>query len=586
MNIIRKALILLLLALPLTVSAASFVLTHCDGQPDPNQRGYSGRSASISAATAFSADYMRKLEGSKLTQIRFYLDTLKNLNSVSVWIKTDSVMNKSILTSVEVENPQQGWNTVTLAEPIRVNNMGKMFVGYTFQQTGRCFAAKQCQSHRYEDGFWLADGQLWNDYSDQYNALCIEVVAEEYTAYEPDLMLSDLSLDKPYYTVGDTVRASFEVINFGQKAVSDIALSIDVDGSELKSLNKAVALNSGMSTMIDVYFLAPTDVTANGQLHITATHVNGASDGFPADNIAASWLNAFSTFYPRCVVAEEGTGTWCAFCPRGIVGMEAMKEAYPDSFVGISVHTKDEMTIDGYAAFCQFTSYPMVVMDRMLYGFDPNQDDLQALYDYQRAREAFADFSFDATVNSYSSVVKGSATVQFDFDSHNTDYRWVCILTEDSVTGYTQLNAYAGGGYGEMGGFEDRDRYIDDMIFSDVARAVYPSLSGEAGDLPSSITKGTIYSYDFCFDVPDSVQNMAKLSLAVLLVDAHSGMVINAHKRPLQVISSINGITTESTPRYYSLSGMPLSKPTRGIVIEQRGEKTIKRVVKYSGFGF
>lgn len=579
MNINKLTLIFLLLTLSLTTSAANFVLTHCEGQPDSLQRGYTGQASNISVATAFSADYMKKLEGTRLTEIRFYLDTLKNMNSLAVWMKTDSLNNEATLVSVDVANPVKGWNTVSLPNPIEVKSMGKLFVGYTFNQTGRCYTAKQCQSHKVADGFWMIYGTLWTDYSDQYNALCIEVVADNYEARDCDVALSTVSLDKPFYTVGDSVKASLDITNFGLTTTDQITFKLTVDGTELATIHQAARLASGISSNVTLSFRTPTSIVANGLLNITATHIDQATDSYADDNTATTRLNAFSTFYARNVVAEEGTGTWCAYCPRGIVGMEHMKATYPDTFVGISVHHNDEMSIEGYSTFCQYTSYPMVVIDRLMYGYDPNIDDLQALYDYQREQQTFADFSYEASIDAAAATVSGSATVSFDFDCNEADYRWVAILTEDSVTGYQQLNAYAGGGNGEMGGFEDRDRYIDDMVYNDVARKVYPSFEGEQASVPTTISKDTPYTYAFSFSLPETIQNQTKLWLSILLVDGYSGMVVNAHKFPLEGGSSIRSIITTSTPRYYSLSGIRLTKPGRGIVIEQQDGKTTKHIV-------
>ena len=55
-----------------------------------------------------------------------------------------------------------------------------------------------------------------------------------------------------------------------------------------------------------------------------------------------------STHYPRTVVYEEGTGTWCGWCPLGGFLLDELGRQHPDRFVGIAVHRNDEMATYTY----------------------------------------------------------------------------------------------------------------------------------------------------------------------------------------------------------------------------------------------
>ena len=44
----------------------------------------------------------------------------------------------------------------------------------------------------------------------------------------------------------------------------------------------------------------------------------------------------------KIVVGEEGTGTWCGWCPRGSVAMNWMDEKYYGYWQGIAVHNNDD----------------------------------------------------------------------------------------------------------------------------------------------------------------------------------------------------------------------------------------------------
>ena len=46
--------------------------------------------------------------------------------------------------------------------------------------------------------------------------------------------------------------------------------------------------------------------------------------------------------FNRKVVMEEGTGTWCGYCPEGMATILRMKEKYPDNFIAVAIHDDDD----------------------------------------------------------------------------------------------------------------------------------------------------------------------------------------------------------------------------------------------------
>src|SRR6185436_18936209 len=62
--------------------------------------------------------------------------------------------------------------------------------------------------------------------------------------------------------------------------------------------------------------------------------------------------------------AEEGTGTWCGWCPRGAVYLDYMTSTYPAQFAGVAVHTSDVMTVPAYDQGLGLNAFPSVRIDR------------------------------------------------------------------------------------------------------------------------------------------------------------------------------------------------------------------------------
>ena len=76
---------------------------------------------------------------------------------------------------------------------------------------------------------------------------------------------------------------------------------------------------------------------------------NGAVDSDTTNNQITKTVNVVNEIFPKAVVYEEGTGTWCGWCVRGHVGLKDMYHNHPDgSFIGIAVHNADPMVLTEY----------------------------------------------------------------------------------------------------------------------------------------------------------------------------------------------------------------------------------------------
>lgn len=66
----------------------------------------------------------------------------------------------------------------------------------------------------------------------------------------------------------------------------------------------------------------------------------------------------------KVVLVEEGTGTWCQWCPRGDMYAKELQANYPGQFVFVAVHINDIMQDDAYAEAMPFEGIPNGWMDR------------------------------------------------------------------------------------------------------------------------------------------------------------------------------------------------------------------------------
>lgn len=287
-----------------------------------------------------------------------------------------------------------------------------------------------------------------------------------------------------------------------------------------------------------------------------------------------------------------------------------MNTNYPGSFIGIAVHgdSYDPMRIgvedylSGLMDNFGMGGFPNCVVNRnVLTAGDPANIEMY----YTRIREAeknnngvMVTAEYDATTDE----INVHTDMYFSEKVENADYRLAYVLieddvhvssddpgiSEDQIVAYSQVNYYAGGGNGEMGGFEDKPSVIpaDQMWYNDVARGIYPDLKGEGGILPETVEEGELYTHNTVLSFPENVVRRENVSVAVLLLDKN-GLVANADKTEIKGVTSgidiVDGVVETSTDdAFYTLGGVRVSNPAKGIYI-QNGRKIVFECSDFDG---
>ena len=277
--------------------------------------------------------------------------------------------------------------------------------------------------------------------------------------------------------------------------------------------------------------------------------------------------------YPRTVVYEEGTGTWCGFCPAGIVLMEKLKKAHPDNFICIAVHRGDRMEISGYRSLA-FSGLPRYWVNRI--------ETRGILFD--DAEEQFlvdatpSEGKVEASLTELSDRhLKLSVKTTLGFTTTEANYRLAYVVTEDSVGPYSQKNYFPNDGlYGEiMAEWRDLSTNVP-WKFCDVAREIYPTFSGQKYSVPSSMEQGVPSSYDFDVWLPSNLRDRNNAHIVVLLIDGATGRIVNATQLSLAVPTKIPSVRAyDKAPHIYDLAGRRHSDLQRGLNIVN-GRKVIR----------
>lgn len=147
-----------------------------------------------------------------------------------------------------------------------------------------------------------------------------DIIAEEERALDAARMIPGL------LKVGETLVVQGEIYNNGKKDLVGVNVDFTIDGKTYSESMPKEDIMSGwsMTSVIETKFTPTKPGIYPYVLNI---------------KVGNETLEREGELYvaQRNVVVEEGTGTWCGYCPRGTVAIKRMNEKYPDQFIGIAV---------------------------------------------------------------------------------------------------------------------------------------------------------------------------------------------------------------------------------------------------------
>src|SRR5690606_34885604 len=203
--------------------------------------------------------------------------------------------------------------------------------------------------------------------------------------------------------------------NDGTDHIATIPVTIGV--GETAIVNHPTALNYSSATLYNI--------------EITVTEVNSSTDPDMSNNSQMTSIRAISQNGGTKVLIEEGTGTWCQWCPRGAVAMEYMYNNYSDKFVGIAVHEgipqwPDPMQVTAYANGSNFSGYPSMHIDRVIKDESVSQEIMEYYVLLRSARPNPVSIGIETILSGQELTVEASATFYSNFT--NANFRLAAII--------------------------------------------------------------------------------------------------------------------------------------------------------------
>ena len=350
-----------------------------------------------------------------------------------------------------------------------------------------------------------------------------------------------------------------EVMNYGLNPQSNFDISYSINGGTTVTENISATVDGG-ETYIYTYTATEdfSNISANS---ITSTTSLTGDENTANDELSQDYY--LMGFAPKkAVVYEEGTGTWCGWCVRGIVGLKDMAHYHADStWIGIAVHNADPMTLAEYDSeiSASIGGYPSGLIDRQATEVDPGLSTLESAYASKVIDIPLAKVEISAqSWNAGTREITLDVTSTFGIDV-TVDYNMSAIIVENGITGasYTQANYYSTSAEsidlidweGINYKFKPNPIAASDMVYDHVGRALLGGFDGVGGDIPSSAIYNTPYTHSFTYTLPAGYDEN-NIELVGLILDNGTGEIVNAVEVELDATVNISTVDNMNIKLY------------------------------------
>lgn len=392
-----------------------------------------------------------------------------------------------------------------------------------------------------------------------------------YCGRQTDLRLKTALGRKSFRQRG--VPLSGTVVNMGDSELDGytVTFAFEKGSDQYKTLSQHFTQTLKPGQQVDFTLDSTLTLPFHQTVGYTATAESGTNRYTTSGTVTA---------YPRHVVCEEGTGTWCGWCVRGIVMLDSLRKTCSDWAIGIAMHSGDPMAcgyISEVSHYLKSDGFPCGVVDRMT-SCDPSLFIQTGWLACQR-EPVFVAMQAEAAINTQTRQVSTDTWLWFADNDADAHYRIGYSIIENDVhvgdnSKYSQKNAYSGGASGPMGGYEALPDVVPaaEMWYQDVARGFVDDINGVEGSVPTNITADEEIRFGKQFTLPDGILDTRNVQIVVMLIDQQDGHIVNAVLADMDgatsAISEVTGTTAPGDGIVCDLQGRRLQhRPAKGIYI-------------------
>lgn len=557
----------------------------------------------LAMAFEMTPETTTEFAGASITHINFYTGVnsstgINNIKEVTVFISDDAAHTGTVVEQKAATTDQKfTYYTVKLDQPYTIQAGTDIFVGcYSILTHSKDLAiVVDAMQHESNEGGWASKSSKtgkfnWDNLADSYGFVCVSA-----TLAGIDFPQNKIKIGKTQAPVivspGKEFSASISLTNLGQNSIESAQLNYTVNGGS--PVDTTFTFEQPLTSMKSGNLVLNLNVKETGShnFEVKINKLNGVdiSDKDMHTSFAVACMTGDQGYVPNAVI-EEFTGTWCGYCPRGIVTMEYIRDHYKDgTLIPVAVHSSDAMQSESYIAVdyrFNGSGYPNSIINRNT-AYSSNDG---SLYPYpastiisqmQLARQTRVPVEASLTCSFTDNTKKAVAFegyTRFFFDVTNPDFAISFGITEDNVGPYAQTNGYAGQ-KGSCEGWDDQGSSVR-TIFNDVARKL-DTIDGIEGLIPANVSAGAENPYTYTMTLPSNVK-ADNLNGIVYITHKPTGVIINAAtvKAGNFGTAGVDDILSEDNANapveYFNLQGIRVDNPSGGIFIRRQGSKTEK----------
>lgn len=507
--------------------------------------------ATLSAGIYLPPSMLPTNEGATIDYITFALSTTNKLSDVSIWIRTDINSDPVYSQEIAVSDLVADWNKIVLDTPYTLTGEG-VYVGYTLTTSAQANSEDAypigTSGTDAKNGLWIdINGEGFEDYNGaDLGVLSLLVgVTGEFPDY--DAALTSASATRGI--INTPIKVTGEFMNAGLSDLSSVELKYTLNGEEkTTTVNFDTPLKARERATVE-FETGTVSESGYYDMDLEITKFNDTDDSNADNNkLTVKDILFLSKSSPRVTVMEEGTGTWCGWCPRGAVGLEKMEKLHGDNFIGIAVHVDDNMQISDYSDIIDvFSGFPQALIDRR-YINDP-YNYIEDVFNICNSIPSEGEIELSARFLDDNKTLEVTSSSTFYFNTDNNPYRVAYILTEDGLTG-SQANYYSGANPSQveddLAYLTDEPSTIRDFVFNDVAVGAYACM-GIEGSLAGTITDGEAKTHTYTINMPSRIKNISNVTLiAMIVTNSDTSMeIVNATEMPLKDILGVEKVSAD-----------------------------------------
>lgn len=564
-----------------------------------------GKNGLFKAAVEFTPTHLDPFIGGQITKVRFALNEAVGASKVTVCTVTFDGNTVTPVSEVEVPSTQEGWNDVTLTDPVTIEEGLDYLIAYDFTSTTTGYPLltdKDINPNGGVNGGFLIYGNLgggetWYNNGTSYGNLCIQAVVKGGTFPDEDITVNGLTTEQ-YIKTGESAGYSYMISNNGNIIPGQYTVDLLFDGEVIQTTDTPVELKNVAQTVSGSVTIPDGTPAGSHKLAVKVSKINGNTPTENTDDdIAEADVNTYNSCMPRQKsLMEEFTATTCPACPYAgpvIASLEKLR----DDLVIVAHHTDipapgDPMTCNealDISYILGARSNPSGVFNRY-YVTDAslNQDGqlyfglgYDAMYAAAAAEMMGNIIDLSNSMPAFASI---NISTQLDKDTRELNVEVSGNRTEDFDT-FVGEDAALSVYLTENGIVANQSGGSKDAVHDNVMRKALTDISGDA-----IVWNGDAYSNTYSFTLPeewdaDNVNVVAFISRPLNRTSRINDLWVNNAEtcKAGYGTSGISGTTANKenateTARY-TADGRKISEPVKGLNIIRMSDGTIRKVI-------